>query len=745
MLDAKTGAPLAGVMVEVQRSGHSARTDEQGGFVLPGVPAGRQALFVSTIGYALARPVVDVRAGADADVTVPLAEGTGAYTERVTVTGNASPVPSRQLRCSRRSAARVSRACAPCSSTIRCAPCRRCRASPPTTTSAATSRYAVLGFGQVGLSIDGVATPWLLHNFEETEDSGSLAILNSDILDHVTLSSGSYPQRYGDRTGAWLDSTIREGSRAATEIRGAVSGTNASLLAEGPIGAAADGAWLVSFRRSYIDWLLRRVVPDFGSTVFGFTDLEAKVVYDLTPRQQLQVTAIGGLARLDDESDPDPGSIAHAADDLALGTLALRSTLGSSTIVTQRASVVTQRFQNVNPYSVENGRGSVRDLSYRADLTWTPRGDTLVDAGAQFQQQQASRTIHQYRFAPDRVTPLLRRSDTFDASARVASAFAHVVFGAGRRFSIAPGARVAHSTLVNETVLSPWVQANWSLTGSLSLRAGAGLYHQFPDFAQVYGPHAGVNLRSERARHLDVARRAPGDADDALAGVGLSPRRRPIPAPCGERVPPRERRGRLAAGRRPVGQRAQRPVERRGAAVAAEQPAGAVRLGLVCARPHDVSRRSDWRALRRRLRSAAHRERVGAVPHLEPHQHQRQAAHRIELSMAGYWEQRDSRASLIGEQRNEVRLPTYARLDVRANRVFNYTKRRLTLFVEVMNVLNRDNVRRTSPALLLSTRTARRAAIRRAGHQLPAESLPADAVRRSAVRVLITGDQEAGV
>jgi hypothetical protein len=472
VLDAKTGAPLAGVMVEVQRSGHSARTDEQGGFVLPGVPAGRQALFVSTIGYALARPVVDVRAGADADVTIPLAEGTGAYTERVTVTGErlVSPVQTAPVQQTLGSAALQS---------VRAVliddPLRAVHALPGVAANDdLRSDFSMrgLGFGRVGLSIDGVATPWLLHNFEETEDSGSLAILNSDILDRVTLSSGSYPQRYSDRAGAWLDSTIREGSRAATEIRGAVSGTNASLLAEGPIGGAANGAWLVSFRRSYIDWLLRRVVPDFGSTVFGFTDLEAKVVYDLTPRQQLQVTAIGGLARLDDEDDPDPGSIAHAADDLALGTIALRSTLGSSTIVTQRASVVTQRFQNVNPFSVENGRGSVRDLSYRADLTWTPRGDTLVDAGAQFQQQQAARTIHQYTFAPDRVTPLLRRSDTFDAGARVASAFAHVVFGAGRRFSIAPGARVARSTLVNETVVSPWVQANWSLTGSLSLRAG---------------------------------------------------------------------------------------------------------------------------------------------------------------------------------------------------------------------------------------------------------------------------------
>src|SRR5215212_8190255 len=37
VLDAKTGAPLEGVLVEVQASGHTTRTDSEGNFVLAGV------------------------------------------------------------------------------------------------------------------------------------------------------------------------------------------------------------------------------------------------------------------------------------------------------------------------------------------------------------------------------------------------------------------------------------------------------------------------------------------------------------------------------------------------------------------------------------------------------------------------------------------------------------------------------------------------------------------------------------
>jgi hypothetical protein len=73
--------------------------------------------------------------------------------------------------------------------------------------------------------------------------------------------------------------------------------------------------------------------------------------------------------------------------------------------------------------------------------------------------------------------------------------------------------------------------------------------------------------------------------------------------------------------------------------------------------------------------------------------------------LPGYWEARHG-GIFVGSRRNEIRLPAYARLDLRANRVFNYEKRRLTLFVEVMNVLNRANYRAVSPSITARTQQA---------------------------------------
>jgi hypothetical protein len=54
---------------------------------------------------------------------------------------------------------------------------------------------------------------------------------------------------------------------------------------------------------------------------------------------------------------------------------------------------------------------------------------------------------------------------------------------------------------------------------------------------------------------------------------------------------------------------------------------------------------------------------------------------------------------MLIDRRNELRLPAYSRLDLRANRTFAWGERRLTLFAEVMNVLNRANVRFNPPSV----------------------------------------------
>ena len=63
VVDARTGAGLAKVLVLVEGGGPSAQTSETGEFSLEGVAAGARRLFVSVVGYTLVRRDVEVVAG----------------------------------------------------------------------------------------------------------------------------------------------------------------------------------------------------------------------------------------------------------------------------------------------------------------------------------------------------------------------------------------------------------------------------------------------------------------------------------------------------------------------------------------------------------------------------------------------------------------------------------------------------------------------------------------------------------
>jgi hypothetical protein len=73
----------------------------------------------------------------------------------------------------------------------------------------------------------------------------------------------------------------------------------------------------------------------------------------------------------------------------------------------------------------------------------------------------------------------------------------------------------------------------------------------------------------------------------------------------------------------------------------------------------------------------------------------------------GYFTEIDGRP-FLSSRRNELRLPSFARLDLRVNRTFTWSTRRLTLFAEVINVLNRENVRYNPPSIDSRTLEARR-------------------------------------
>jgi hypothetical protein len=229
VIDTATGAPLSRVLVAdvtedapAGRPGPSAVTGADGTFELA-LPAGPRRLRVSVVGYSVAERLVTVVAGEAADVTISLAGGTG-YSEAVTVSAErfrtADPgAPAQQVLGS----ADIQNL----RGVLADDPLRAVQALPGVATGDdLRSEFTVRGsnFSHMHLTLDGFTTPYLLHAIRAVEDessSGSVAMINSDILQDVALVSGGYVQRSGNRTGASVEFNVRSGSRERPQVRAA--------------------------------------------------------------------------------------------------------------------------------------------------------------------------------------------------------------------------------------------------------------------------------------------------------------------------------------------------------------------------------------------------------------------------------------------------------------------------------------------------------------------------------------------
>ena len=74
-------------------------------------------------------------------------------------------------------------------------------------------------YSRIGLYLDDVLLHQPFHMIEGESGTGSLTIVNGDMLDNIDVQSGVYPAAYGDSTAAAVDIQTREGSQVKPSFR----------------------------------------------------------------------------------------------------------------------------------------------------------------------------------------------------------------------------------------------------------------------------------------------------------------------------------------------------------------------------------------------------------------------------------------------------------------------------------------------------------------------------------------------
>ncbi|MEO7272837.1 MAG: TonB-dependent receptor, partial [Vicinamibacterales bacterium] len=363
------------------------------------------------------------------------------------------------------------------------------------------SEFSIRGsdFNHLDFTVEGFSAPFLLHTVRAVEDhsnSGSVAMINSDVLQDATVENGGYAQRTGNRTGASVAFRLREGSRARTELRGAVSGTSLSAVGEGPIGAEARGSWLISGRYSYLDRLIDRLTDD--GLRFGFWDTQAKVVFDVTRRQRLDLTLVAGRSRLAQPAEQVDQDDLFAGRNASTVGIARWRLATSRALITAGALGASNRFINDTVQGIVLDRGTDRQGTARVDAQYQSSASVQVEAGLLGDWTTESRV--RQRLASGALSTV----NDYHGNATRVGAHAMLRWHPRPNVTLSPGVRVDHWTLVRSAKASPWLQAAWQPAAAVTLRGGVGVYRQSPELEQVLGAWSAANPRLEQSAQFDV-------------------------------------------------------------------------------------------------------------------------------------------------------------------------------------------------------------------------------------------------
>ncbi len=705
IIEARTGAPLAAVLVQVESTRQRAISDTDGRFAIDAVPDGPQTLVISVVGFGLVRrPVTVTEAGVE--ITIPVNEGASTYVEDVAVTaGRFAEAQSGAAS----QATLGSRELLALRGVIADDPFRAVQVLPGVATGDDyRAEFAVRGLGpnHVGLAIDGVDSALLFHTVRGINDTGSLALINSDILEEATLLSGAYPQRLGSHLGARLDFRTRDGARDRLRVRALVSGSATTTVVEGPLGGGSKGSWLVAGRKSYIDWILRRVDTSIEGT-FGFVDGQAKLTLTPTPSQTLRVSFIGGSSELDEDADDGLNSFDRGRSRTLIGNFQWRYAPSPRFAASQQLYVVDSRYRN----HVADGRigeeGGDRDLTWRGVVEWSPTPASLIEFGAQAQSIEADRIDRRFFSPSSQVTTLDAHLGSSAQAAWVSTRWSPI-----SSLVVLPGVRIEHWEIVGQTAASPWLLAEWQLAPSTRARTGLSTQRQAPGLDASLLAFGDDTLVAERARIFDVGLEQQFGSAWRASITGYYRKE-------ADRLRLVNSEPRLVGGR---------VVLPRGRAFVHNVMDGAARGVELTVERRLPSGLSGWLSYAWGKAENTDRGRYDAgtaavAPETFPADWDQR--HTLNATAAYRWSERSSIAvryrygsnfpiqgyvAPVGEQRHTLssvrnigRLPAYSRLDVRADRTFTYRRSRLTFFAEVVNALNRSNYRAQGASLNVIT------------------------------------------
>jgi len=327
-------------------------------------------------------------------------------------------------------------------------------------------------------------SPFHLGGFEST--------ISADLMDQIDFYPSSFPARFGDGAdGAVIDVSTRPGRSDRMHGKVDINFLGASGLAEGPVGFM-NGSWAVQGRRSYFD--LAEKLADFGGVNIAYWDLGATLVLHPAAGHTLRVLALASVDQLemdikaDKVNDPRFAGAFNYLNGFGTGGITWDWDLAPETRSELSLYATEQDSSFKLGTAIDSGQTPSTE-GLREDFRWhagqLAGADHSLDLGAEGLLRQEKDTFSVPANLLNK-TAAYGVTLTEDTSADDSAGAAWLE----DRLRVAPAllllasARAEKFSKVRASVLMPRLGAEWDLGDATTLKAAWGVYAHQPNVMQ---------------------------------------------------------------------------------------------------------------------------------------------------------------------------------------------------------------------------------------------------------------------
>lgn len=211
---------------------------------------------------------------------------------------------------------------------------------------------------------------------------GLFSTFNTRAINNVTLIKGGFPAQYGGRLSSILDISMKEGNNKRVGVEGGIGLVTSQLTVEGPL-KKEQASFILSARRTYFDWMIKPFLSSRIRTNYSFYDLNAKVNWQLGPKDRL---FLSGFTGKDDATYIEDGIEYNVLFGNSTGTLRWNHIFGQKLFL-NTSLIVNEYDQNIaalqdNAFSeVVSG---IKDVNGKLEFQYYPNPDHVILFGAHY-------------------------------------------------------------------------------------------------------------------------------------------------------------------------------------------------------------------------------------------------------------------------------------------------------------------------------------------------------------------------